>query len=165
MSRKFYLTVAVLVTFAIVAWLIMFQNLIYENSYINAHIPSPVRHKSVLGINPASSSLISVVVDSTPPLVATINYTDAGFSPDAVIVKAGATITFKNKSADPFWPAANPHPVHTEYPAGGGCRASAFDACKPIKPGDSWSFKFDVPGKWGFHDHLNPGEGGTVTVQ
>ncbi|MDP2598211.1 MAG: hypothetical protein Q8P49_00085 [Candidatus Liptonbacteria bacterium] len=166
MTRTFYLTVAVLVTFAIVAWLFMFRNLIYQNSYINANMPSPVRHKvPVLGLNATPSPSLSEVPDDSPPLAVTISYTDAGFDLDTVIVKVGTTVTFKNKSSDSFWPAANPHPMHTEYPVSGGCRASTFDACKRIQPGSSWSFRFDVAGKWGFHDHLNPGEGGTITVQ
>lgn len=97
--------------------------------------------------------------------VATIVYTDNGFSPSTLRVKIGATVAFKNQSPDSFWPASNPHPAHSGYPTRGGCRSSTFDACTRIPPGGSWSFTFGVVGTWGYHDHLSAGYGGTVIVE
>ncbi len=96
---------------------------------------------------------------------ATITITDAGFSPATITVTKGTTVTFKNEGSRKAWPASNPHPVHTEYPAAGGCIGSTFDACKGIPPGSSWSFIFAISGTWGYHDHLNPVHEGTVVVQ
>ena len=40
-----------------------------------------------------------------------------------------------------------------------------FDACKGVKPGESWPFKFDIAGNWKYHDHLNPKNFGAIIVQ
>ncbi len=100
-----------------------------------------------------------------------ITYNNGGFFPQSITVKKGATVVFKNESSFEFWPASAVHPVHAVYdgtsleqhcpnPSG-----TAFDACAPVQPGSSWSFKFDKIGSWGYHDHLNPGNYGKVTVQ
>ncbi len=96
---------------------------------------------------------------------AVITATDAGFSPSTLTVKRGTTVTFKNNSSMNVWPAANPHPIHTSYPEGGGCVGSAFDACRGLAPGESWSFTFNDVGTWGYHDHLHSRDKGTVIVQ
>mgnify|MGYP003394813318 CR=1 FL=1 len=94
-----------------------------------------------------------------------VTYTDSGFSPSTLTVKKGDTVTFKNTASDDMWVASNPHPIHNGYPTKGGCVSSTFDSCKNIAPGASWFFKFDLVGSWGYHNHLNPGEGGTVVVE
>jgi plastocyanin len=99
------------------------------------------------------------------PSSVTVTYTDNGFSPAMITVKKGDTVVFKNAASDDMWVASNPHPAHTGYPTTGGCRASTFDSCKGIAPGSSWSFTFTVVGTWGYHNHLNAGEGGKVVVQ
>ena len=102
---------------------------------------------------------------TAPVSTTTITRTDKGFSPSQITIKKGDTVTFVNASADPMWPASNPHPAHSGYPTTGGCISSAFDACTSIMPGASWSFTFEDAGTWGFHDHLSPQFSGTITVQ
>lgn len=94
-----------------------------------------------------------------------VTYTNAGYSPSTLRVKAGATVTFKNDSSQSVWTASGVHPTHRLYPTTGGCIGSTFDACKGVRPGDSWSFKFDIAGTWKYHNHLNPGDTGTVVVE
>lgn len=94
-----------------------------------------------------------------------MTYTDSGFSPAVLTVKVGTTVTFLNGASDAMRIASNPHPVHTGYPTTGGCVGSTFDACHNIDPGSSWTFTFDKVGTWGFHNHLNPVEMGTIVVQ
>jgi len=94
-----------------------------------------------------------------------VTYTDSGFSPSALNVRIGNTVIFKNTASDNMWVASNPHPTHNGYPTKGGCISSTFDSCGNISPGQSWSFKFDVPGKWNYHNHSNPRENGTIVVQ
>ncbi len=93
-----------------------------------------------------------------------VTYTDSGFSPATITVKKGDTVTFRNDSTAPMWVAANPHPVHTGYPVGGGCIGSAFDECAGADPGSSWSFTFDQVGSWGYHNHRRASDQGTVVV-
>lgn len=106
-------------------------------------------------------------------LVATavVLYTDSGFAPQTFTVKAGETVTFVNGSTNPMWPATAVHPTHTAYPGsdknkcGTAEEPNIFDACKPIAPGEEWSFKFDQKGSWNYHDHLSPNYRETITVE
>jgi plastocyanin len=93
---------------------------------------------------PASSGPVAISIGSS------------GFSPSAVTVKKGTTVTFTNNDTKARWPASAPHPSHTDYPA--------FDPKQGIAPTDSWSFTFDKVGIWRYHDHLNPTVFGSVTV-
>ena len=95
----------------------------------------------------------------------TILYTDDGFMPATLTVKAGAKVTFLNESSFQVWPASNNHPTHRLYPTTGGCVGSTFDACKGVKPDGFWSFVFSIPGAWKYHDHLSPARTGSVVVQ
>ena len=85
-----------------------------------------------------------------------IVYDGVAFSPSSLSVKNGDVVVFKNKSKAMFRPASNPHPTHVDYPE--------FDAKQPIPAGQSYQFKFAKVGTWKFHDHLNPGVQGTITV-
>jgi len=89
----------------------------------------------------------------TVDIVMTVN----GFSPASVTINKGDTVKFTNNDSSPHWPASNPHPSHTDYPG--------FDALKPIPPNQSYSFQFERLGKFGFHDHLDPSLGGSITVE
>lgn len=93
-----------------------------------------------------------------------VEITSQGFVPNTIRVSAGDTVTFTNMDAVPHWPAADEHPTHGNYPQGGGCIGSAFDACQGLKTGESFSFTFHARGIWKYHDHLNSGMIGTVIV-
>lgn len=83
-----------------------------------------------------------------------ISYTDSGFSPATITVKAGSTVVFENQTAKPMWVASDPHPIHTGY--------SKFDQ---RSSGDSYSFTFTEPGTYPYHNHLSPQDRGTVVVE
>jgi len=93
----------------------------------------------------------------TPAAQNVVTYEGSRFSPNVLRVKAGATVTFKNESSDPMWVASNPHPIHTDYPG--------FDAKRGYAKGESYSFAFTKLGSWKYHNHLNPGEDGTIIVE
>lgn len=95
----------------------------------------------------------------------TVTYTDSGYSPNILRIKTGTTVTFKNESSQAMWTASAVHPTHRDYPTTGGCLGSTFDACQGIQPGGSWSFKFDIAGSWKYHNHLSPGDTGTIVVE
>lgn len=86
-----------------------------------------------------------------------VTYSESGFSPSILRVKVGATVIFKNADSEPLWVASNPHPIHTDY--------SGFDAKRGYGKGESYSFTFTKSGTWKYHNHLNPGEGGTIIVE
>ena len=43
--------------------------------------------------------------------------------------------------------------------------SSIFDTCKGLKKGESYEFTFNEIGSWKYHNHLNPGQQGTVVVE
>lgn len=86
-----------------------------------------------------------------------IAYTNNCFSPANITIKKGDTVRFKNNSnSRDMWPATNKHPQHDEY--------SEFDSKQGIGSGGTYSFTFTKTGSWGYHDHLKPNCGGTITV-
>ena len=113
--------------------------------------PSPSMLTS-LTPRPAASQATQ---ESTSQFV--VNYTAQGFSPSSITVPVGSTVQFKNNSSNSVWVASNPHPTHTDYPG--------FDVLKAYTNGQAYSFTFKKTGNWGYHNHLNPVESGTVIVQ
>lgn len=85
-----------------------------------------------------------------------IMLTKDGFSPSEITIKKGETVAFRTENGKLFWPASNLHPSHLLYPE--------FDPKQPIEPEATWSFTFEKPGTWQFHDHLAPYFTGTITV-
>lgn len=104
-------------------------------------------------------------------IVVTVNVTDKGYAPQNVSVKRGTQVNFVNKSSNPVQTASALHPTHTAYPGtdikkcSQGQTAPMFDACRGIPTGETWSFVFEQPGTWRYHDHLKPSVYGSVTVQ
>ncbi len=98
--------------------------------------------------------------------VTTITYTADGFSPQDITIHRGDALLFVNNGTRPFWPASGVHPTHAEYPVklANDCLGSAFDACRAIPSGGSWQFTFDAIGTWDYHDHLDAGNIGFITV-
>lgn len=105
----------------------------------------------------AGRSSVPVVNETVNENKLMVTYTDSGFSPQTITVKKGGTVTFINQSSGGMWVASNPHPTHTDYPA--------FDEKASVGSGGSWSFTFDQVGSWGYHNHRNPSNLGTVIVE
>lgn len=79
-----------------------------------------------------------------------------GFDPQSLTIKRGDTVVFSTTGSQPFWPASNPHPIHSDDPA--------FDPKRPIQPGETWSFTFADAGTFGFHNHLDSPVQGKIIV-
>jgi plastocyanin len=95
---------------------------------------------------------------SKPAVIgAVVAMDDAGPYPKRVTIKSGQAVNFVNRSQNDWWPASDPHPIHTDY--------EGFDAGRVIGPGHSWTFRFDRPGTWTYHNHLSPTLKGTVVVK
>ena len=127
-----------------------------------APISSPI-----ISPSPSQTAPSPIIQETPSPSVEqnVVVYTDAGYSPSTLRIKKGGTVVFKNQSSRQMWPASAVHPTHRNYPTTGGCIGSTFDACRQVQPGDSWSFKFDIAGSWKYHDHLSPGDTGTIVVE
>ncbi len=101
----------------------------------------------------------------------TVTYGNNGFSPASVTISKGDTVNFVAAAgADEMWIASDPHPVHSGYDgttrtthcAAGYAGPAPFDECSA---GTSFSFTFGKVGTWGYHNHGNPADRGTVVVQ
>ncbi len=93
---------------------------------------------------------------SSATAAATITYNDGGFSPNSVTVKAGEVIEVKNTSSRGVQFDSDPHPVHSDN------KELNIDI---ISPGTSKKFKVSTKGTWGFHNHLDPTQSGSITVE
>lgn len=133
-------------------------------SSVSSVVPTVV---STVSTTPASSSsvAISTVQTTTSTSSNTIEITSSGFNPSTLTINAGDTVIFVNKDTQAHWPASNPHPVHTGYPETGSCGGHKFDSCRGLSTNEAFSLTFNIRGTWGYHDHINPGLGGTIIVQ
>lgn len=86
----------------------------------------------------------------------TITLTSSGFSPASLTVKVGDTVTWENRSGLVATVDSDPHPVHTNYPP---LNLGNFS------DGEELTFTFDKPGTYGYHNHLNTSEKGTIIVE
>ncbi len=101
---------------------------------------------------------------------ATVTYTSAGFSPKSVTIAKGGTVTFVNQAGSAMWVASDPHPVHTSYDgtsrsqhcAAGYTGPKPFDQCSGT---GNFTFTFDKAGSFGYHNHSNDNDAGTIIVQ
>ena len=85
-----------------------------------------------------------------------INYVESGFSPAAITVKKGTSVTFENQTTVGMWVASDVHPTHQLLPG--------FDAKKSIGKGGVYTYTFAKVGTWTFHNHASPTHVGKVVV-
>lgn len=99
--------------------------------------------------------------------VATITYTDDGFSPATLAMKKGETVRFKNESSGMMWVASAIHPTHSLYPekTSTDCLGSSFDQCRAGGNGEVWEFTFNETGTWKYHNHIRASKTGEVVVE
>ena len=97
-----------------------------------------------------------------------VRYTDSGYEPSTLTVSVGESVTFMNESGRSLWTASAMHPTHLVYDGtslGEHCpdaTGTAFDQCTA---GDEYSFTFMESGEWGYHNHLNTSDFGTIVVE
>lgn len=86
----------------------------------------------------------------------TVTLTANGFSPATLTIKAGDKVTWINKSGAAATVNSDPHPTHTNYPE---LNLGQFS------DGESLSLTFPKAGTYGYHNHFNPTQKGTIIVQ
>ena len=97
-----------------------------------------------------------VMSDSNKVAAATITYSDSGFSPNKTTVKSGDAVAIKNTSSHAMQLDSNPHPVHTD---------DTELNIGTVSPGQTITFTVTKKGTFGFHNHLNPSDTGTIVIQ
>ena len=86
----------------------------------------------------------------------TITYSGNKFSPENLTVNSGETVTVMNKGSDTIQVASKPHPAHTD---------NIELNVGTIAPGETKTFTLTKAGSWGYHNHLESSEGGTIIVR
>lgn len=94
--------------------------------------------------------------DNSNEPAASITYTSSGFEPSSLTVKSGDTLKITNDSGSSLSFNSDPHPAHNENPD-----LNAGD----IEDGQSKTITVTAKGTWGFHNHFNATDRGTITVQ
>ena len=101
----------------------------------------------------------------------TVTYTDSGYAPGELKIKAGDTVVFKNQSSGDLWTGSAMHPGHVNY-SGTTLQSHCpdpenddFDQCKGEGAGTLWSFTFTKTGAFGYHNHLKSNEFGKIVVE
>ena len=109
---------------------------------------------------PAISTTPSATGTATPSgqqtaTEAAVTLTVTGFNPQAITVKVGTKVVWTNKSGQSATVNSDPHPIHTAYPP---LNLGGFD------DGGTVSLVFDKAGTYGYHNHLDASQKGTVVV-
>lgn len=86
-----------------------------------------------------------------------VTYTDDGFSPSPVTVLPGTTVTWSNQSSHVMW-------VETTGPGGDCGSAQAFNSCKKIGTGGSYSHTFKDAGTYPYFNQEHSQDTGIVIV-
>lgn len=142
----------------------------YKTGEKTIQVQTPAAETSPIP-NSETSPQETTPTSETPSSQNVVIYTDSGYSPNTLSIKKGETVVFQNNSSQSMWTASALHPTHTVYSGTslsehcGSSNNTAFDACKGIQPGDSWSFTFNKVGSWKYHNHLNPSHTGTIIVE
>ena len=121
-------------------------------SYSSAPTPEPQAT--------ATAPEISVEATATSPSVpgeAVIEYKDGVFNPSSLKVLVGTKVTFVNKGTKEVWPASGRHPTHEICPG--------FDSLRGLKTEEIYTYTFPREAECPFHNHLAPGERGSIEVK
>ena len=104
----------------------------------------------ILSIGLASALLIQNRAKQTTkaqPAV-TVQITHSGFEPETVSVKQGQSVTWINSDTASHQIAADPYPTHASLPA--------LFSGESLAQNETYSFTFDKPGTYTYHDPLHP---------
>lgn len=84
-----------------------------------------------------------------------VTYDGSSFSPSNVTIDEGESVTWTNSSQITFDLASNSHPSHTNFPA-----LNKGD----VGPGETATVTFNDSGTYGYHNHSNASQTGTIIV-
>ncbi len=102
-----------------------------------------------------SSTSSSSSTTNNQNVASVITYDGNTFSLSVNTITAGSQVEVKNTSSSDLNFDSDPHPTHTDEP-----ELNQGD----IAPGQSKVFTITKKGTWGFHNHLDPTQHGSITV-
>ena len=85
-----------------------------------------------------------------------VTLTTDGYSPAAVSVEKGTKVIWTNNSGADATVSSDPHPVHTNY---------APLNLNKFGDGEALELVFNETGEFGYHNHFNAAQRGSVTVK
>ncbi len=94
--------------------------------------------------------------ETSKPADVTITYDGNNFALSSSSVKSGGTVKIVNNSNEDLQFQSDPHPLHTDN--------SELNVGS-VDPGKSVTITLTKTGTWGFHNHLNHGQHGEITVE
>lgn len=103
-----------------------------------------------------TESTTEVSSDAPSADATVITYTNSGYSPAEITVKSGTTVTIKNESSRNMQFDSDPHPAHT---------TNEELNVETVKPGQTQTFVVKRTGTFGYHNHLNASQTGTIIVE
>ncbi len=103
-----------------------------------------------------SNNSTSVYSSELTKIVATITYSNEGFSPALTTIKAGDIVAVVNSSTSELQMESDPHPGHTD---------NSDLNVGLISAGESNNFTATKTGSFGFHNHLNPSDTAKITIE
>jgi plastocyanin len=90
----------------------------------------------------------------------TVTYTDSGFSPKQVSLSVGGKLNWVNNSSHSVEVGVNPHPIHTDDKA-----ITNGEFTLNLDAGESKTVTVSKTGDFGYHNHLNSMQTGSVVVK
>jgi plastocyanin len=120
--------------------------------------PTPIPTNPITKQSTTPTTASPSASPSTTPTAAVhqVILTADGFSPATLTIKAGDSVTWINQSGADATVNSNPHPTHTDYPP---LNLGTFSN------GASLSLTFPKKGTYGFHNHFDPSQKGTIIVE
>lgn len=154
MNNKTVLGIVVVVIVVITGFFVFYSNRSYSPSTSTQNNPQGTQ-------TPATP----VTKQSSPPTQPTqeentITYTSNGFLPSTLTIKVGTDVAWVNKSSEQVKVGVNPHPIHT-----GDRVITNGEFTLDLAPGESKTVTVNKTGTFGYHNHLNPSQTGTISVQ
>jgi hypothetical protein len=102
----------------------------------------------------ATTTVDPTTIGAETPKV-TLNYTDSGFAPSPLTLKAGTALTITNNSSGDLMFASEDHASHNE---------NTELNMNVIKPSSSGTLIVTKTGSWGYHNHDNDNHTGRLIV-
>lgn len=97
-----------------------------------------------------------------------VRYTSNGFEPSTIHISQGESVTWINEGNKEMWVASDIHPAHRAYDGTSireHCNNGQSDTFDQCSTGDRYTFTFDKPGSWAYHNHEFSGHQGKVVVE
>lgn len=130
--------------------LVSISSLLLAGCYHTAGGPAPVEQ-------PVPAEEVKTMQEAQEMEKNTVIYDDNGFTPKALTIKVGSTVTWKNSGNKTMWVASAVHPTHQELPG--------LDQLEATGNGTTYNYTFTKPGTWKYHNHVAPSDTGTVVVE